>query len=88
MVTKVVNSQHKDTILLNSDLEETDSRMFIHYEYFANQTLDADSGTNWILLIFSPYTDVAVLCWHHFIHFQIEELWFHTGTRRSELLTA
>ena len=48
MVTMVVNSQHKDTILLNSDLEEPDSRMFIHYEYFANQTLDASSllGSN------------------------------------------
>ena len=29
--------------------------MFINYEYFANQTLDADSGSKWIILIFSQF---------------------------------
>ena len=79
---KVTNTLHEDEILLKSDHEEADSRMFVHCEYFANQTLDTNTASKRII-IFSPDTDVAVLCWHHFIHLPVKELWFHTGTGRN-----
>ena len=71
MVTKEVNKVNIKTPFWN----------VYTLRVFANQTLDADSGSKWIILIYSPYTDVAVLCWHHFIHLQSQELWFHTGIR-------
>lgn len=79
-VTNMLNGE--DIILLNSDHEEADSRIFVYCEYFANQTSDTDSVLKRII-IFSPDTDIAVLCWYHFIDLQIQELWFHTGTEKS-----
>ena len=62
-LTKTMNRE--DVIPLYSDHEEADSRMFVHCEYIANQLSDINNSTRRII-IFSPDTDVAVLCWYHF----------------------
>ena len=79
-VTSMLNGE--DIILLNVDHEEADSIIFEHCEYFANQILFTDSVSKRIM-IFSPDTEVAVLCWYHFIDLQIQELWFHTGMGKN-----
>jgi len=78
---KITNSMvEKDIPSLRSDHEEADSRMFVHCEYFA-KTSDVSPKR---IIMFSPNTDVAVLCWHHFNSLMIDELWFHTGTGRNK----
>ena len=67
----------EDIIFLNSDNDKEENRM--HGKYFANYTLDTNCVSKRTIM-FSPNGDVAVLCWHHFIHLQIQELWFHTET--------
>ena len=79
-VTKTLNRE--DIIPLYSDHEEADSRMFVHCEYITNQFSDISNSIKRII-IFSPDTDVAVLCWCHFGQLSIEELWLHTGTGRN-----
>ncbi|KAL9977339.1 hypothetical protein ACROYT_G014731 [Oculina patagonica] len=77
---KITNTLHgEDIIPLYSDHEEADSRMFVHCKDIANQPLDASKR----IIIFSPDTDMAVLCWYHFSQLSIQELWVHTGCDSS-----
>ena len=57
--------------------EETDSRMFIHAHYAAEN----ENASHVILT--SPDTDVAVLCLFHCSMLNINELWFHTSTGKK-----
>ena len=82
-LTKTMNTE--DIIPLYSDHEEADSRMFVHCQYIANQLSDINSSSKRII-IFSPDTAVAVLCWYHFNQLSFQELWFHTGTGRNRRL--
>lgn len=70
----------RDILLLRSEHEEADSRMFVHCDYFAKSSNISPKR----IVLFSPDTDVAVLCWHHFTALEIEEFWFHTGTGRNK----
>ena len=79
---KVTSSTNEDVPLLCSDHEEADSRIFVHCEYFVNQLPENRSTKR--IIIFSPDTDLAVLCWHHFTSLAVQELWFHTGTGRNK----
>ena len=80
--TKTKTLNREDIIPVHSDHEEVDSRMFVYCEYIANQLSDINNSSKRII-IFSPDTDVAVLCWYHFSQLSIQELWFHTGTERN-----
>ena len=62
---------------LECDHEETDSRMFIHAHYAAE---NENAGR---AIITSPDTDVAVLCLFHCSTLNINELWFHTGSGKK-----
>jgi len=76
-VTKTLNRE--DIIPLYSDHQEADTRMFVHCEYITNQSSDSNNSSKRII-VFSPDTDVAVLCWYHFSQLSIQGHWFHTGT--------
>jgi len=76
-VTKTLNRE--GIIPLYSDHEEADSRIFVHCEYIANQSSDINNSSK-RTIVFSPDTDVAVLCWYHFSQLSIQEHSFHKGT--------
>ena len=62
---------------LECDHEETDSRMFIHAHYAAEN----ENASR--VIITSPDTDVAMLCLFHCSTLNINELWFHTGSGKK-----
>ena len=67
--------------IFQSDHEEADSHIFVHCEHFSKCSHEAKR-----IIIFSPDTDVAVLCCHHFAALNIEELWFLSVGRQKRLI--